>query len=78
MTIKGCIIRTLLNFKLFFLTKIIKCDKLNAYAGVAELADALDLGSSEHSCRFKSCHPHQIKATRVNLELFLFYKGGGT
>ena len=29
------------------------------YAGVAELADALDLGSSSSECRFKSCHPHQ-------------------
>ena len=29
------------------------------YAGVAELADALDLGSSGRPCRFKSCHPHK-------------------
>ena len=29
------------------------------YAGVAELADAQDLGSCVNSCRFKSCHPHQ-------------------
>ena len=30
-------------------------------AGMAELADALDSGSSDHydSCRFKSCFPHQ-------------------
>ena len=28
------------------------------YADVAELADALDLGSSGRPCRFKSCHPH--------------------
>ena len=28
-------------------------------AGVAELADAQDLGSCVHSCRFKSCHPYQ-------------------
>ena len=28
------------------------------HAGVAELADALDLGSSGRPCRFKSCHPH--------------------
>ena len=27
-------------------------------AGVAELADALDLGSSSSECRFDSCHPH--------------------
>ena len=30
------------------------------YAGMAELADAQDLGSCVNSCRFKSCHPHQI------------------
>ena len=30
-------------------------------AGVAELADALDLGSSGTPCRFKSCRPHQTK-----------------
>ena len=30
-------------------------------AGVAELADAPDLGSGGHPCRFKSCHPHQQK-----------------
>ena len=31
------------------------------FAGMAELADALDSGSSDHydSCRFKSCFPHQ-------------------
>ena len=28
------------------------------YADVAELADALDLGSSGRPCRFNSCHPH--------------------
>ena len=30
-------------------------------AGVAELADAPDLGSGGFPCRFKSCHPHQKK-----------------
>ena len=29
------------------------------YAGMAELADAQDLGSCVNSCRFKSCYPHQ-------------------
>lgn len=29
------------------------------HADVAELADALDLGSSGRPCRFDSCHPHQ-------------------
>ncbi len=32
----------------------------NIYAGVAELADALDLGSSGQPWGFKSLHPHQI------------------
>ena len=31
----------------------------NKNAGVAELADAQDLGSCVYSCRFKSCHPYQ-------------------
>ena len=36
------------------------------YAGMAELADALDSGSSEAtSCRFKSCYPHQIRNSRL-------------
>ena len=30
-----------------------------AYAGVAELADAPDLGSGGRPCRFKSCHPQE-------------------
>ncbi len=33
---------------------------ITAYAGVAELADALDLGSNTPVCRFKSCRPYQI------------------
>ena len=31
------------------------------FAGVAELADAQDLGSCVNSCRFKYCHPHHVK-----------------
>ena len=31
------------------------------YAGMAELADALDLGSSGRPCRFKSCHPQEMR-----------------
>ena len=27
---------------------------------MAELADAIDLGSIPEGCRFKSCYPHQI------------------
>ena len=33
------------------------------FAGMAELADALDSGSSGRPCRFKSCYPHQTKET---------------
>lgn len=29
------------------------------YAGMAELADASDLGSDGQPCRFKSCYPYQ-------------------
>ena len=29
------------------------------YAGMAELADAVDLGSIGKPCRFESCYPHQ-------------------
>ena len=35
-------------------------ESVRNYAGVAKLADALDLGSSSYECRFKSCHPHHI------------------
>ena len=37
---------------------------LKKFAGVAELADALDLGSSGRPCRFKSCHPHCYRVFR--------------
>ena len=30
------------------------------FADMAELADALDLGSSGRPCRFKSCYPHLV------------------
>ncbi|GEM_PF-3034206 len=31
---------------------------------MAELADALDLGSSGRPCRFKSCYPHKQGLSR--------------
>lgn len=37
---------------------------------MAELADALDLGSSGRPCRFKSCYPHGRSA--LNRALLLF------
>ena len=37
------------------------------YADMAELADALDLGSSPSGCRFDSCYPHFIKKLYLSL-----------
>lgn len=45
-------------------------------ANVAELADALDSGSSGNTCRFKSCHSHHketIILIRKISVLWLFY-----
>ena len=33
--------------------------KIGEYAGVVELVDSVDLGSSAKACRFESCRPHQ-------------------
>ena len=33
---------------------------MDEIAGMAELADALDLGSSGRPCRFESCCPHSV------------------
>ena len=41
---------------LFSPTKKDNC--ITGYADMAELADALDLGSSSSECRFDSCYPH--------------------
>ena len=38
-----------------------ECVLPQRYAGVAELADAPDLGSGGRPCRFNSCHPHYSK-----------------
>ena len=50
---------------------------------MAELADALDSGSSEHnrSCKFKSCYPHSINLSNIVFlcdiwEIFLSYQNG--
>ena len=40
-------------------------------AGVAELADAPDLGSGGYPCRFKSCHPHQVKHPEISRGVLL-------
>lgn len=39
-------------------------ERISVYADVAELADALDLGSSGRPCRFDSCHPHHQVAIK--------------
>ncbi len=45
------------------------------YAGMAELADAPDLGSGGQPCRFDSCYPHQSARWFVKAAvLFYFYK----
>ena len=50
------------------------CDRItkeNSDAGVAELADAPDLGSGGYPCRFKSCRPHQKGAvSNANFRAF--------
>ena len=51
--------------------KSYRCEKQRIKAGVAELADALDLGSSVHTCRFNSCHPHQNPRTLFSDFLFI-------
>ena len=44
-------------------------------AAVVELADTLDLGSSEKSCRFKSCQPHQSnKESKHKRHARIFYE----
>ena len=44
----------------------------HARADVAELADALDLGSSGRPWEFKSLHPHQKKEVLI-FQYFLFF-----
>ena len=38
---------------------------MDEIAGMAELADALDLGSSGRPCRFESCCPHSERDFRA-------------
>ena len=53
------------------MTKCGDCGIILMFAGVAELADAQDLGSCVNSCRFKSCHPHQkYRGGRSHLYIF--------
>ena len=44
---------------------------------MAELADALDLGSSGRPCRFDSCYPHSRESLGdASLRLFFLGKSG--
>ena len=46
------------------------------FADMAELADALDLGSSPSGCRFDSCYPHFFMHTciyKANKTLYLIW-----
>ena len=47
------------------------------YADVAELADALDLGSSSREWGFKSLHPHHKKPCKMQgffvVEIYMWY-----
>ena len=45
------------------------------YADVAELADALDLGSSSREWGFKSLHPHHKKPCKTQGFFVLFIQG---
>ena len=61
----------------FRLTIECACAILLRLAVVAELADALDSGSSEKSCRFNSCQPHQNKGYPSRYPLFSYIDGAG-
>ncbi len=41
-------------------------------ADVVELADTIDLGSIAFACRFKSCHPHQLKEISIWIFLLIY------
>ena len=47
-------------------------------AGVAELADAPDLGSGGSPCRFKSCRPHQKRMLVARRSSIFFLFGAGS
>ena len=63
-------------FRYFFIIR--QDENIIEYADMAELADALVLGTSGQPCRFKSCYPHQKRERlSVNFEFMegLFYYG---
>ena len=62
------------------------CRKIPSYprhkaAGMAELADAQDLGSCVHSCRFDPCYPHQKREAQtvgLGFSFFVLIKADGS
>ena len=40
------------------------------YAGMVELVDSVDLGSTARACRFESCCPHQTNIIRTKFSLW--------
>lgn len=45
---------------------------------MAELADALDLGSSSSECRFDSCYPHgKSRRAAILVDFRLLFLGSG-
>ena len=43
------------------LPRRVKGKRQTEYAGMVELVDSVDLGSTARACRFESCCPHQQK-----------------
>ena len=60
------------------MTKIFENDKIpesmdvgiHLYAGMVELVDSVDLGSTAQACRFESCCPHQTNIIRTKFSLW--------
>ena len=71
----GQILFTLSKYRQFFpLTKKISRDKMSPHAGMVELVDSVDLGSTARACRFESCCPHQITKAPL-LGCFCYLQG---
>ena len=50
-----------------------KNGRVFSFADMAELADALDLGSSGRPCRFESCYPHTNSLKAYAFGLFFMF-----
>ena len=53
------------------------CKNRGFFAGMVELVDSVDLGSTANACRFESCCPHQKKRARQG-SLFWCGSSNGT